>query len=92
MFVPAQAKVQAYDTDSKALSSLDQGHCDMMAPDQADMGPLHQVFSLSWGSLEGGKLLSGENPSVLAEAATSQREPCVQDPSRPSVWVHAKSS
>ena len=75
MFVPAQARAQAYDMCSKALSALDQGHSDMMAPDQADTGP-----SPSWGSLEGGKLLSGENPSVLAEAATSRREPGVQDP------------
>ena len=80
MFVPAQALAQAYDTGSKALSALDQGHRDMMAPDQADTGPLRPASSPSWGSPEGGKLLSGENPSVLAEAATSRREPCVQDP------------
>ena len=80
MFVPSQARAQAYDTGSKALRALDQGHSDMMAPDQADTGPLCPASSLSWSSQEGEKLLSGENPSVLAEAATSRREPCVQDP------------
>ena len=70
MFVPAQARAQAYDMGSKALSALNQGHHDMMAPDQADTGPLRPASSLSW---------RGENSSVEKTPLYLQRLPPAEE-------------